>query len=410
MPPLATHTRPRSPRRTFRWLPPIVAVLLCAAMSVRAAAPDWTVEITPDGELFPVLDLSQTPPKSPTAPGGGNGLVIVRVHGDGAPRHARLELRTAGLRAPAVVEADIVRGRVIELRPRLDWDTAYLAALKTPNRQALHVTLQRSGRATETRDVAVRVHPLDDALYYVREGRDRIDLGWVFAAYVNPDDPVVAAIVDEARGIDPDFDRPADGRDAIARKALALWTALTRHGLRYATGDPALSRGPAVYSQRVRLLADVWRERRANCLDGSVLIASVLERIGIPAFIALVPGHAFVGYRTDDSRIDGGGAAGGEHVEWLETTLLGDRAHASAANLDDDAAVAANFEAARSAGRARWRRVASRFDRRHAPDYALIDIGTARSYGIIPLGAHGEGRVRAGPAAAAGLSRKSSPQ
>ena len=410
MPPLATHTRPRSARRTFRWLPPVAAWLLCAAVGVHAGAPDWTVEITPDGELFPVLDLSQTPPKSATAPGGGNGLVIVRVHGDGAPRHARLELRTPGLRAPVVVEADITPGHAIELRPRLDWDTDYLSALKAPNRQALKVTLQRSGRATEVRDVPVRVHPLDDALYYVREGRDRIDLGWVFAAYVNPDDPIVAAIVDEARGIDADFERRAEDRDATARKVLALWTALTRHGLRYATGDPALSRGPAVYSQRVRLLADVWRERRANCLDGSVLIASVLERIGIPAFIALVPGHAFVGYRADGRDADGRGIGSGEHVDWIETTLLGDRTRVSATDASDDAAIAANFEAARSAGRARWRRAASRFDRRHAPDYALIDIGTARSYGIIPLGAHGEGRARAGPAAAAGLSRKSSTQ
>ena len=391
----------------FRWLP-LIAALLLGVATAHAGAPDWTVEITPDGELFPVLDLSQMPPKSATAPGGGNGLVIVRIHADGAPRHVRLELGTAGLRVPAVVEADVARGSAIELRPRLDWDSAYLTALKSPNRQALRVTLQRSGRAAETRDVAVRVHPLDDALYYVREGRDRVDLGWVFAAYVNPDDPVVAAIVDEARGIDADFDRPATGRDAIARKAFAIWTALTRHGLRYAAGDPALSRGPAVYSQRVRLLGDVWRERRANCLDGSVLIASVLERIGIPAFIALVPGHAFVGYRIDGGGSDAGGG-GGEHVEWLETTLLGDPAHAADASSDEDA-IAANFEAARIAGRARWKRVAGRFDRRHAPDYALIDIGTARSYGIIPLGAHGEGRGRAGPPTAAGLSRKNSPQ
>ena len=172
-------------------------------------------------------------------------------------------------------------------------------------------------------------------------------------------------------------------------KALAIWSALTRHGLRYADGDPALSRGPAIYSQRVRLLGEVWNERRANCVDGSVLIASVLERIGIPAFIALVPGHAFVGFCAER----GGG------IEWLETTLLGRAASA------DDVDIAANFEAARAAGTARWRRSAGRFDRRHAPDYALIDIGTARSYGIIPVGAHGQNRGRAGPSAA-GLSRK----
>jgi hypothetical protein len=233
------------------------------------------------------------------------------------------------------------------------------------------------------------VHPLDDALYFVREGRERIDLGWVFAAYVDPGDPVVAAIVDDARVLDADFERASDDADTNVAKALAIWTVLTRHGLRYADGDPSLSRGPAVYSQRVRLLGEVWNERRANCVDGSVLIASVLERIGIPAFIALVPGHAFVGFRAER----------GGNIEWLETTLLGRAAHA------DDAGIAANFAAARAAGHTRWRRAASRFDRRHAPDYALIDIGTARSYGIIPVGAHGENRGRAGPSAA-GLSRK----
>jgi hypothetical protein len=373
----------------FRFVRPILAALLLGAAAVARAAADWSVEIAPDGELFPVLDLSQRAPESATSPGGGNGLVIVRVRGDGVRSRMRLSLDTAGLREPAIVEADVAPGAVAELRPRLDWDPAWLAGLKTPIRQPLRVTIERAGRSAETREIPVRVHPLDDALYFVREGKERIDLGWVFAAYVDPGDPVVTAIVDDARTFDEDFERPGDDADANVAKALAIWTALARHGLRYADGDPSLSRGPAVYSQRVRLLGEVWNERRANCVDGSVLIASVLERIGIPAFIALVPGHAFVGFRA--------GAGGG--IEWLETTLLG------RASPADDAGIAANFAAARAAGNARWRRAASRFDRRHAPDYALIDIGTARSYGIIPVGAHGENRGRAGPSAA-GLSRK----
>lgn len=366
----------------------LTVVLLCASAFARAA-PDWTVEITPDGELFPVLDLSQRAPDSAASPGGGNGLASVRVRGDAAHPHVRVSVQTAGLRAPAIVEANLDAGIVTELRPRLDWDTAWLSRLATPVRQPLRVTVEQEGAPAETREVPVRVHPLDDALYFVRAGKDRIDLGWVFAAYVDPDDPVVGAIVAAARTIDDAFDRPADDADATIAKALAIWTALARHGLRYADGDPSLSRGPAIYSQRVRLLADVWNERRANCVDGSVLIASVLERIGIPAFIALVPGHAFVGFRAER----------GGRIAWLETTLLG---RASSA---DAAAIARNFAAARAAGDARWRRSANRFDRRHAPDYALIDIGTARSYGIIPAGAHGENRGRAGPSAA-GLSRK----
>jgi hypothetical protein len=51
----------------------------------------------------------------------------------------------------------------------------------------------------------------------------------------------------------------------------------------------------------------------------------------------------------------------------------------------DPTTATSNFVAALGAGRAHWRRVASRLDGRHGPDYALIDIETARAYGIIPL-------------------------
>jgi hypothetical protein len=392
MPLVATRLLPRSGFSKLLF----AAALLGLGMSVRAsaAALEWKVEITPDGELFPALDLSQAPQQS-SAPGGGNGLVSVRVRNPDGARHVLLRLMTEGLRAPAVVEADLAAHGTLELRPRLDWDTSRLRTWTKPSAQTLRIALESPGLATQARDVAVRVHPLDDALYYVREGRERVDLGWVFAAYVNPEDPVVDEVRALALRFDPGFDDPADTAEERTRKVLAVWTALAEHGLRYAAGDPALSRGPAVYSQRVRLLADVWNERKANCLDGSVLIASVLERLAISAFIVLVPGHAFVGYRADRDR-----------VEFLETTLLGSRASAGA-----DAQ--ANFEAARSAGRARWQHVAGKFDKRHRPDYALIDIETARSYGIIPLAVHGEDgqdTERIDPAAAVGLSRKSGSQ
>jgi len=63
--------------------PILAALLLGVAAFARAASADWSVEITPDGDLFPVLDLSQRAPESAASPGGGNGLVIVRVRGEG---------------------------------------------------------------------------------------------------------------------------------------------------------------------------------------------------------------------------------------------------------------------------------------------------------------------------------------
>src|SRR6185312_12600775 len=159
--------------------------------------------------------------------------------------------------------------------------------------------------------------------------------------YVDPRDEVVDAVLDLARDAGAPIDDRAGTADATLDRVRAVWNALESHGLRYAPGDPALSRGPNLYSQRVRLHADSWAERRANCIDSSVLIASVLERLGIRSFIVLVPQHAFVGYYPPDS----GGDANRARPEFLETTLLG----TDAAHLPRGAA--SSFDAARTAGR-----------------------------------------------------------
>lgn len=358
--PLATGPRRKPPAALLR---PLLA--FAALLGGGAHAFEWQVEVTPAGELFPALQLSQPPRAGAGGVGGGDGLVSVRIHGDDLPQRMRLRIETAGLRAPAEVEVTLAPGtRDVELHPRLDWNPAELRHIDGVRRQALRLTLQSEGNV-QVRRVDVRLHPLDDAPYYVREGHDHVDLGWAFAGYVDPNDPVVDEILAAARMLQPAFDAPDEG--AELRRVAAIWAALEQRGLRYAAGDPALSRGPVVWSQRVRLPADVWRDGRANCIDSSVLIAAVLERLGMRALIVLVPGHAFVGWHST--------SAG---RQYLETTLLG----ASPARSSQG-----NFAAARMAGAARWRRAAPRLDGRHGPDYALIDIGTARSYGIIPLGA-----------------------
>jgi len=341
-----------SSRRPWRV---VACLLLAAACASTARAFDWQIEVTPAGELFPALDWSQR-----GGGAGGDGLVAISATGVAAGASVQARVSTPGLRAAAVVDA-VGNGRQLVLRPRLAWDAAQLAALRAPRRQRLQVALDVDGRR-EVRDVEVRLHPLDEAAYFVRDGAAHVDLSWIFAGYVDPFAPAVDALLADARRLEPAFDTAdADAARGARRRMRAVWRALAARGVRYDAADPALARGPSVWSQRVRSPAQVLREHRANCIDGSVLVAAVLERLGLPARIALVPRHAFVGYRTP----------GSSGATWLETTLLG----------------VADFDAARRAGDARWRQSASRLDGRHAPDYALIDLGTARAYGIIPIGA-----------------------
>lgn len=75
-----------------------------------------------------------------------------------------------------------------------------------------------------------------------------------------------------------------------------------------------------VYTQRVRTLDDALESSQINCVDGSVLLASLMKAININPILVRIPGHMFVGYYTDKSH---------KNMNFLETTMIGD------VNLDD---------------------------------------------------------------------------
>jgi hypothetical protein len=369
---------------------------LLAAGAVRAGETDWSVRVTPFEQVYPALELSQARRDGAAltgryefASGEGSGLVAVRVRSRRAGERVSLVVEASGLEEPARVEAVLRKaGRDYELRPPLAWNPAQLRALDTPTRVELHFTLRRDAADAQTRTLAVSLRPLSEALYFVRDGRDAVDLSWIFAAYVDERDAVVDEVLEAAEksGIVDKFNGYAGAStDAVYRQVWAVWHALAARGIRYSPVDPGIARGPRVFSQRVRLLEQTWSDRSATCIDGSVLIASVLQRIGLRPFLVLVPGHAFVGFHTD---------AVSDRAAYLETTVLGappprlSAVPAFAAAFEAEAAARldiAQFSDALTLGRRRYNQVAARFDARHRPDYVLIDIGAARAFGIAPI-------------------------
>lgn len=55
---------------------------------------------------------------------------------------------------------------------------------------------------------------------------------------------------------------------------------------------------------------------QANCVDGSVLFASILRKISIKPFLVTIPGHMYVGFFLSLDKSDFVG---------LETTVIGER-------------------------------------------------------------------------------------
>jgi hypothetical protein len=66
-------------------------------------------------------------------------------------------------------------------------------------------------------------------------------------------------------------------------------------------------------SQRVRLPEQSLTVKSANCIDATVLFASLFAAASIRPILAIVPGHAFVGWRIWDNL---------DEYEFLETTMV----------------------------------------------------------------------------------------
>jgi hypothetical protein len=365
----------------------LIAVL---APAIAASEPDWNTRVAPFDQVFPALELSQArrnniPASTDHVLGNGSGLIAVRVRARRANERVILSIAVPELGPAQRFGATLTQADTdYELHPPLAWSVEKLRTLTTARATQMEFALERDGNPELQRE-PISLRPLNEALYFVRDGKDSVDLSWIFAAYVNEHDPVVDEILQEARdtGIVDSF-ASAD-INSIYRQVWAVWQVLLTHGIQYSSADPAIERGPRVFSQRVRFLRETWADASANCVDGSVLIASVLQRIGLRTFLVLVPGHAFVGFYADPET---------QRAAYLETTLLG--AHVPAltklpefagnrADRPERKASLASFVAAMAAGTARHNQVAARLDGKHRPDYVLIDISDARTFGIEPI-------------------------
>src|SRR5579885_1478179 len=216
----------------------VLPLLVLAGWRALAADPDWSVQVTPYGQVFPALELSQArrqPPAETGDPELGGGEFTATL------AHAGVEY---------------------QLRPPLDWDVTRLRSITAPRATRLAFALTRDGADAGAREVAISLRPLDEALYFVRDGGDSVDLSWIFAAYVDERDPVVDRVLAAAlaSGIVARFDAyAAADTDSVYRQAWAVWHALAARDIRYSRADPAIERGPHVFSQRVRFLGHLRR-------------------------------------------------------------------------------------------------------------------------------------------------------
>lgn len=143
------------------------------------------------------------------------------------------------------------------------------------------------------------------------------------------------------------------------RVVKAIFEVLQARNITYVQNESAGSPG-----QKIKYPVEVLRTRQGLCIETTVLFASILEAIGIQAFIVSIPRHAFIAYRVEEDS---------DTINFVETTVMNyatgyvkttfAQAQKYAKDHYDEEVAAGTFESGES---------------------ELIDIEKVRMYGIMP--------------------------
>ena len=240
----------------------------------------------------------------------------------GAPAGAILRIESDLFQQPAEVP---ISGSAA-ISPELPWNYEAVRRTNQLEPHSFVATVLVDGRAVAQSPLVCAVHSVNEAVsrILVASTGQWQDTSVCFAAFVNEDHPVIGAILQEslASGTVRSFTGYQNGAQAALAQVQAVWEALAARGLSYVNVATDSGTSALVSTQYVRFLDQSLREKGANCVDASVLFASILRRIGLRPVLLFRPGHCFTGFYDSPE---------GGRIVAFETTLLGSAPFAAAA-------------------------------------------------------------------------------
>lgn len=234
-------------------------------------------------------------------------------------RRVRVSTFVEGYSARAIDTFEIKSGKVHAFDQLPTFFPERLDALHELTRATLHIAVDDlDGDVEVERTQPIWLLPLTTAPLAVKDPvtGDWRDLTKYLGAFVTPNAPAIEGLLRAAVDLVPgaQFVSYQGGPAAVGPQIKALFDALQQKKLRYVNSVLSFSPDEGWSSQRVRLPRQTLESENANCLDGTVLFASLIEAISLRPAIVLVPGHAFVGWQSDP--------ADAESWQYLETTLV----------------------------------------------------------------------------------------
>lgn len=286
-------------------------------------------EITDElgGNIFPssILSVATTDaqvivPADSLYVGNSKSCISIRIRSGKAYSRVRIEVSETPFFFRSVSEFVLAKPRTeYTIYPDIIWN---YEALKNNNQAepvSVAVKVEMNDKDLGQRVRTFSVRSINECLLgYVTNGTKFHDTGIFFAAYVNEENPMIDKLLREAlntRIVNRFLGYQGGNAEVVDKQVYALWNVLQKRNFRYSSVSNTSLSSNVVFSQRVRTFDDALESSQINCVDGSVLFASLLRAINIEPILVRTPGHMFVGYYTD---------AGRKNMNFLETTMIGD--------------------------------------------------------------------------------------
>lgn len=372
----------------------VIGFILAAASRVLGA--DFETETGWNDQLFPSFIIATATLKLPEEAiedraeevlGDTQGLLGVTIEAAEDDTPVTVTISCGTIMEPSIFKGTLEKsGTTYTIFPKIKYKYDVLAKRSQPGPITVTYKVQ-VGDEVEEKSETLTLRSINDCPFTLSEDGKPVDVCFMFAAYVNEQHPFVDKLLRESldtKVVDSFTGYQSRDKAEVYRQVYAVWHALTQRDLKYSDITTSSAESDSVNSQHVRMIDESINNAQANCVDGSVLMASVLRKVGIEPVLIMVPGHCYLGFQLD---------AEGTEFAALETTLLG-------SSPDEGVKVEGlgdvpeewesrkswkSFTAALAIGTADLAKNAEKFKKHDDADYQIISVMAARKLGILPI-------------------------
>ncbi len=358
---------------------------------------EWDISVGVDDTIYPSFIMATSTLKTEdtdndkTQLGDPMGFIGVNIKSPKDQTKVVVELSSNKLIKKSSFDGTLEKaGETYYVCPILQYDYDTLLGIRQPFPEIVTAKVFLDGKLLGEKSKRVPVRSINDCVIAFEEDGKAVNSAWLMSAYVNENHPFIDTILKETldEGAINSFAGYQKSQDEVLEEMKAIWNNIQNRGFRYSNITRSSGESKTVACQHVRLIGDAIKTAQANCVEGSVLFASIFRKLEMDPFLVLIPGHMFVGVYLDAKH---------ENYICIETTMVGTSTFEDAVeqgrktfeeNLDKFPA----GEEAEEAGAGKKETSKPNEEAKEKPaeeaasgEYQIIDIAASREMGVMPI-------------------------